>query len=154
MVLVVTSNALTIFFPSNTWPCLVAAANYRQGTVNRLAFFLTTAPHNRHDWPVPNNFSASQADSFKRTGESTQGPFRALTKSNWHDMKYARSTSNMVQCTKKNTAATCHFLVISLTHFLKVPFYGHIGLRCCRLMFSQPWSSATQSGPLSRTSKP
>ena len=36
------------FFPSNTWPCLIAAANYRQGTINRLAFFLTTAPHNRH----------------------------------------------------------------------------------------------------------
>ena len=25
-----------VFFPSNTWPCLIAAANYRQGTINRL----------------------------------------------------------------------------------------------------------------------
>ncbi len=33
--------SLYFFFPSNTWPCLIAAANYRQGTINRLAFFLT-----------------------------------------------------------------------------------------------------------------
>ena len=29
------------FFPSNTWPCLIAAANYRQGTINRLAWRTT-----------------------------------------------------------------------------------------------------------------
>ena len=40
------------FFPPNTWPCLLATANYLQGTINRLAFLLTTAPHNRHEWPV------------------------------------------------------------------------------------------------------
>ena len=30
------------FFPPNTWPCLLATANYLQGTINRLVFLLTT----------------------------------------------------------------------------------------------------------------
>ena len=40
-----------IFFLPNTWPCLLATANFLQGTCNRLVFLLTTAPHNLHDWP-------------------------------------------------------------------------------------------------------
>ena len=30
-----------VFFPPNTWPCLLATANYLQGTCNRLVFLLT-----------------------------------------------------------------------------------------------------------------
>ena len=37
------------FFPPNTWPCLLATANFLQGTCNCLVFLLTTAPHNLHD---------------------------------------------------------------------------------------------------------
>ena len=32
------------FFPPNTWPCLLATANYLQGTCSRLGLRLTTAP--------------------------------------------------------------------------------------------------------------
>ena len=39
------------FFPPNTWPCLLATANFLQGTCNRLVFLLTTAPHSLHDCP-------------------------------------------------------------------------------------------------------
>ena len=42
---------VVFFFPPSTWPCLLATANYLQGTCNRLVFLLTTAPHNLHDCP-------------------------------------------------------------------------------------------------------
>ena len=56
----VQGQILSFFFPPNTWPCLLATANYLQGTCNRLVFLLTTAPHNLdlEGWTKTSRFQA------------------------------------------------------------------------------------------------